>query len=56
MQNTSVANDFIKKFNQLNEENQRCVLAILQALTYAQTIERKEIQEESERGIKVPVP
>ncbi len=56
MQNTSITKDFLRTFSQLNEENQRCVLAILQALTYAQTIEREDIQDKHGREWKELVP
>lgn len=35
-------NEFLNKFNELNEKNQRYILAIEQALIYAQTEERND--------------
>mgnify|MGYP000169941962 CR=1 FL=1 len=35
-------NEFLNKFNELNEKNKRYILAIEQALIYAQTEERND--------------
>lgn len=35
-------NEFLNKFNQLNEKNQRYIVAIEQALIYAQTEQKND--------------
>lgn len=42
MDNAITANDFATKFGQLNETNRKYILAIQQALLYAQDMEKAE--------------
>lgn len=42
--------DFIVKFNELNEDNQKYIIAIQQALTFAQTREKTAKEPEHDRA------
>ena len=41
MDKTTVSNEFVDKFKQLNMENQRYIIAIQQALIFAQSSEER---------------
>lgn len=42
MKNVVMANDFDMKFGKLSEQNQKYIMAIQQALLYAQTAEKEK--------------
>ena len=49
MNTTFTANDFTMKFAELNESNQRYIIAIQQALLYSQEHEKQERQKRHEK-------
>ena len=49
MEDAMAVNDFSLKFGQLNEQNQKYILAIQQALLYAQDSERAEKETKGKR-------
>ncbi|MCI9448565.1 MAG: hypothetical protein HFH36_14620 [Lachnospiraceae bacterium] len=42
MENVLMASDFSMKFDKLSEQNQKYIMAIQQALLYAQAVEKDE--------------
>lgn len=50
MSETAVVNDFATKFDKLNEPNQRYIIAIQQALLYAQEQEAQEKETKGKRS------
>lgn len=49
MDRAVTANEFTAKFNELNEPNQRYIIAIQQALLYAQEHEKSEKQRREDK-------
>ena len=49
MSEVITTNDFVAKFNELNEPNQRYIIAIQQALLYSQEHEKLEKQKEENK-------
>lgn len=45
MDKTTVSNEFVDKFKQLNMENQRYIIAIQQALIFAQSSEERNAKQ-----------
>lgn len=50
MEGTMAVNDFTMKFKKLNKQNQKYILAIEQAMLYAQDAGEEQKQEQGERG------
>lgn len=49
MDNATVSDEFVKKFGQLNLENQRYIIAIQQALIFAQSSEERNAGKKCDR-------